>query len=239
MLPGYFQLGEAQAVPTNIVDMVRHGTALTQGVLIFLLILSLISWTIMVLKWIEFRSVERHGRAFMREIGRAASLDEASSVARRTKPNPFTRVFSRGVNFFAEMRPGALRTSEAGALSAAQVEALKQVLDSQAADERDRLGSYIPSLATIGSASPLIGLLGTVLGIINAFTGIAVTGAGNLAAVAPGVSEALTATAGALTVAIPAVFGYNIFAGRLNRVEGELESFGTGIIAMMVREGRI
>jgi biopolymer transport protein TolQ len=235
-LPGYFQIA-GDAVPTNVWDMVVHGTVLTQAVLVLLLALSLLSWAIMLLKWREFRNVDREGRKFVREVERAASLEEASSIARRTAPNPFTRVYSRAINFFAEMRAGT-RGGQVQ-LTSSQVEALRQVLDSQAADERDRLGSYIPSLATIGSASPLIGLLGTVLGIINAFTGIAVTGAGNLAAVAPGVSEALTATAGALTVAIPAVFGYNIFANRLNRVEGSLESFGTEIIAMMVREGRI
>jgi biopolymer transport protein TolQ len=104
---------------------------------------------------------------------------------------------------------------------------------------RDKLGRYVPSLATIGSVSPLIGLLGTVLGIIEAFIGIATKGSGNIGAVAPGVAEALIATAAALSVAIPAVFGYNIFAHRLNRIDGELDGFGSELIALMVREGRI
>jgi biopolymer transport protein TolQ len=91
----------------------------------------------------------------------------------------------------------------------------------------------------IGSVSPLIGLLGTVLGIIDAFIGIATKGSGNIGAVAPGVAEALVATAAALAVAIPAVFGYNLFATRVNRIDGELEAFGSEIIAMMVREGHI
>jgi biopolymer transport protein TolQ len=124
-------------------------------------------------------------------------------------------------------------------LSGSQVEALRLVLDSETSEERDRLSHFIPWLATIGSVSPLIGLFGTVLGVIDAFMGIATKGSGNLSAVAPGVAEALTATAAALAVAIPAVFGYNIFAARLNRLENELEGFGTEIIAMMVREGRI
>ena len=93
--------------------------------------------------------------------------------------------------------------------------------------------------AVIGSASPLLGLLGTVIGVIDAFLGIATEGSGNLGAVAPGVAEALIATAAALSVAIPAVFGYNIFASRLNRVDGELEAFGTEIIAVLVKEGHI
>ena len=91
----------------------------------------------------------------------------------------------------------------------------------------------------IGSVSPLIGLLGTVLGVIDAFVGIATSGSGNLSAVAPGVAEALIATAAALSVAIPAVFGYNIFASQVNRLESQLEGFGSELIALMVREGRI
>ena len=143
------------------------------------------------------------------------------------------------MNFFAELKPGALREASAAPLRGSQVEALRLVLESESATQRDELSSYIPWLATIGSVSPLIGLLGTVLGVIDAFVGIAVKGSGNLSAVAPGVAEALTATAAALAVAIPAVFGYNIFASRLNRLESELEGFGTEILAMMVREGRI
>lgn len=123
--------------------------------------------------------------------------------------------------------------------AASRVETLRLVLDAEALSERDRLGRWLPWLATIGSASPLIGLLGTVLGVINAFVGIATKGSGNLAAVAPGVAEALVATAAALTVAIPATFGYNILAGRLNRLDNLLEGFGTTVIAMLVREGRV
>ena len=104
---------------------------------------------------------------------------------------------------------------------------------------RDQLGRFLPWLATIGSVSPLIGLLGTVLGVIQAFIGIATKGSGNIGAVAPGIAEALIATAAALAVAIPAVFGYNLFANRLNRVDSQLEGFGSELIALMVREGRI
>jgi biopolymer transport protein TolQ len=78
-----------------------------------------------------------------------------------------------------------------------------------------------------------------VLGVIEAFIGIATKGSGNIGAVAPGVAEALIATAAALSVAIPAVFGYNIYAHRLNRFDGELDGFGSELVALMVREGRI
>jgi len=231
------QVGEA--IPTSPWDMIVHATVMTQAVLVLLVVLSLISWAIMLAKLLEFRGVTRAGRTFMREFERSSGLDQASQYARRSPASPFTRVFSRAVNFFAEMKPGALREAASSPLSGSQVEALRLVLDSETADERDRLAHFIPWLAIIGSVSPLIGLLGTVLGVIDAFVGIAIKGSGNLSAVAPGVAEALVATAAALSVAIPAVFGYNLFANRLNRLDGELESFGTEIIAMMVREGRI
>jgi biopolymer transport protein TolQ len=235
--PWLAQLGAA--VPTSPWEMVVHANLLTQVVLVVLVVLSLTSWAIMWAKWRQLRSVSAAGRTFMREFERVAALEEVSDLARRSRTSPFTRVFTRALNFFAEMKPGALREAAGSPLSGSQVEALRLVLDSETAGERDRLGRYIPWLAVIGSSSPLIGLLGTVLGVIDAFIGIATSGSGNLGAVAPGVAEALIATAAALAVAIPAVFGYNIFASQLNRVESELENFGSELIALMVREGRI
>jgi len=230
----------SEAIPTSPWEMITHATIMTQIVLVILVVLSLISWAIMLLKWREFRRVLASGHTFIRDFERASSLEDAGTMARRSPPSAFTRVFTRAVNFFAEMKPGALRSTETrDPLSGSQVEALRLVLDAETTDERDRMGQFIPWLATIGSVSPLIGLLGTVLGVIDAFIGIATKGSGNISAVAPGVAEALIATALALSVAIPAVFGYNIFASKLNRLESELEGFGTEIIAMMVREGRI
>ena len=144
------------------------------------------------------------------------------------------------MRFMEETTPALAGTTERTArFSSAQVEALQLVLDAETTSERDRLGKWVAALATIGSVSPLIGLLGTVLGVIDAFIGIASKGSGNIGAVAPGVAEALIATAAALSVAIPAVFAYNIFAARLNKIEGQLESFSSELIALMVREGRI
>jgi biopolymer transport protein TolQ len=227
------------AVPTSPWEMVVHSGPLIKVVLAVLVILSLVSWAVMWSKWRQLREVAAAGRAFMREFERASSLEEVSEVARRTKSSPYTRVFTRALNFFAEMKPGALREATGSPLSGSQVEALRLVLDSETAGERDRFGQYIPWLAVIGTSSPLIGLLGTVLGVIDAFVGIATSGSGNLSAVAPGVAEALIATAAALAVAIPAIFGYNIFASQVNRLESELENFGSELIALMVREGRI
>ena len=228
------------ALPTTPWELVTSSTTVTKAVLLFLVLLSLVSWTIMFLKWREFSRVDSASHTFVREFEHVARLDEADGLAGRSTPGPFTRVFDRAMQFLAETKPALSQTPERSArLSGSQVEALRLVLDSETNHERDRLGRFINWLAIIGSVSPLIGLLGTVLGVIDAFVGIATKGSGNIGAVAPGVAEALIATAAALAVAIPAVFGYNIFANRLNRLDSQLEGFGSELIALMVREGRI
>ena len=229
-----------QPVPGTPLELITTSDTVTKVVLAFLALLSAISWTIIFAKWLEYRSVRRAGTKFIQEFERAHTLEEAARMAGRGTPNPFTRVFLRANAFLTDTTPALPATTERHArLSAAQVEALRQVLDSQTDAERDSLGKYLTALATIGSVSPLIGLLGTVLGVIQSFLGISRSGAGNLGAVAPGVAAALTATALALAVAIPAVFGYNIFANKLNGIDGELEGFGSELIALLVREGRI
>lgn len=227
-------------VPDSPWALIADSDWLTKGVLLFLAALSLLSWGIMFAKWRAFRAAEANGRAFVYDFERAHGIDEAMQYANRAKPSPFTAVFRRAVQFLNDTKPALGATQERTArLSGSQVEALRLVLDAESGKEREELGAFIPWLATVGSVSPLIGLFGTVLGVISAFTGIAAQGSGNLGAVAPGISTALTATAAALAVAIPAAFAYNMFAARLNRYDSALEGFGSELIALMVREGRI
>ena len=234
----YAQAGAALA--TTPWELITTSDIATKVVLVILLILSLISWGVMIAKWRELRRVRRASDAFLRAFENAHRVADVASAKRKSKPNPFARVFDRAELFLTETQPAMPPTNDrSGRFSASQVEALKMVLESQTEAERDALARYVPSLAIIGSASPLIGLLGTVLGIIQSFIGLSTRGSGNVAAVAPGVAAALTATAAALAVAIPAVFGYNIFANRVNRIEGELSGFGSELIALLVREGRI
>ena len=113
------------------------------------------------------------------------------------------------------------------------------VLAKEVGAERDLQARFIPWLATIGSVSPLLGLLGTVLGVMDAFIGIAAGGSGNISAVAPGVAEALVTTVVGLAVAIPAVIAYNLYVSRLGVLTGEMEGFAQEIVGTMAREGRI
>jgi biopolymer transport protein TolQ len=238
------------AVPASPIDLVLSATTVTQVVLGVLAALSLLSWAIMFGVWRTLARASGSAERFWREFERAPRVDEVGALAKRLPPSALPRLFMRAMHFVSDARVANQQVRErvtpvtggmpvAQTLSGSQLETLHLLLDSEASDERDRIGRFLPWLATIGSVSPLIGLLGTVLGVIDAFLGIASKGSGNLSAVAPGVAEALIATAAALSVAIPATFGYNIFASRLNRFDGRMESFNTAVIALLVREGRI
>jgi biopolymer transport protein TolQ len=238
-------LQAAGAVPTSPKELILNASTETQVVLGILAVLSLVSWAIMLGVGRELTKSLKSATAFAREVERAPRVEAAAVAARHAGPNASQRLLVRALQFLGETPPPSTGYTEStGAVlsvthAASRVETLRLVLDAEALSERDRLSRFLPWLATIGSASPLIGLLGTVLGVINAFVGIATRGSGNLAAVAPGVAEALVATAAALSVAIPATFGYNILANRLNRLDNLLEGFGTTLIAMLGREGRL
>jgi biopolymer transport protein TolQ len=180
----FFQL--AAAVPSSPLELVLTASAVTKAVLVVLALLSLASWAVMLSKWMIFRRVERSAAAFMKEFRAASRLDAAASLARRSQPSAHTRVLDRALQFLTETRTVSDGSGAPATLSASQVQALRLVLDAETNEERDALGTYVPFLAMVGSVSPLLGLLGTVLGVITAFLGVARGGSGNLAAVAPG-----------------------------------------------------
>lgn len=141
----------ASGVPSSAVELVAAGSLATKLVLAFLLVLSLVSWGVMLAKWFEFRRVERAGRGFLREFEHAHSLDDAERAAVRADENPFSDVFRRALEFLSDTRPALAATHDRSArLSGSQVEALRLVLDSETNAERDRLSRYVPWLATIG-----------------------------------------------------------------------------------------
>ena len=236
-----------RAVPTTPWELVLTSSRETKFVLVVLAVFSVVSWYFIVLKWWQFRRMRQLADRFMAEIEKAPRLEEAYHAAMRLPASPYNRVLREGIHFFSELRPGSLKAGGAAgtapavptALTTTQLEALRMVLAKEVAAERDGAARFIPWLATFGSVSPLLGLLGTVLGVMDAFIGIAIGGSGNISAVAPGVAEALVTTVAGLAVAVPAVIAYNIFVNRLGLFAGELEGFAQEIIATLAREGRL
>ncbi|HET6837261.1 MAG TPA: MotA/TolQ/ExbB proton channel family protein [Gemmatimonadales bacterium] len=230
------------AVPQSSLELILSASPETKIVLLITGIFSLVSWFIIILKWWQFRKLNRQADRFFTEMERTTRLKDAYHSVMKLPPSPYNRLFREAITFYSELRPGALRDergADRSSLTMTQLEALKMVLGKEVAAERDLLGHYIPWLATIGSVSPLLGLTGTVFGIMSAFIGIASKGSGNLSAVAPGVAEALVATAGGLLAAIPAVIAYNIYVNRVRLFAGELEGFANELIGTMAREGLV
>ena len=222
----------------NVWRMISAGTVSTQIIMAVLAIFSLASWAIIVLKILQFRRLRRESDAFVQRLERAERLDDAFDGIRALPESPFTRVFKRGMTFYSELRPAA-RTGEVKGLLPAQLEVLRLVLEKEEGDERDGLTKGLIWLAIFAPVAPLLGLLGTVIGVMNSFIGVANAGSSSIMAVAPGIAEALVATAGGLVVAIPAAIGYNYLTGRLNLFMGELEGFSSEFIGALAREGRI
>jgi biopolymer transport protein TolQ len=167
------------AIPSTRFELILNASDETKVVLVVLVVLSLLSWSVMLTKWLAFRRAERSGRDFMREFHQGGKLEAVASLAKRSKPSAYTRVLQRALQFLQETGLVRGEDGQPAQLSASQVQALRLVLDAETNTERERLGSWIPTLAMIGSVSPLLGLLGTVLGIIEAFLGVARGGSGN------------------------------------------------------------
>lgn len=235
-----FQVGGA--LPTTPWELVTTSSVVTKIVLLVLVLFSVISWFLIIYKWIEFRRVRRLGDRFFDELERTNRLEDAYHAVMKLPPSPYGRLLKEGINFFSELQPGALKDEDRSrivTLTPTQLDVLRMQLSKEIGAERDLMARYIPWLATFGSVSPLLGLLGTVLGVMDAFIGIAAGGSGNISAIAPGVAEALVTTVLGLAVAIPAVIAYNILANRLGVFAGELEGFAQEIIGAMAREGRV
>ena len=222
-------------------DLITGATLPTKIILVVLAVFSVVSWILIFWKWREFAELQRKGDEFVDEMEVATGLREVYDGIRRLPESPFTRTFREGVNFFTELRPTALKESPdpGKGLTPAQLDTLRMVLNKGLAEERDELGHGLTWLAIIGSVSPLLGLLGTVVGVMNAFLGITAQGSANIAAVAPGIAEALTTTVMGLAVAIPAVIAYNHYAAQLGLFASELEGFASELIGTLAREGRV
>ncbi len=222
-------------------DMVIRATPATKVVLLVLLAFSLLSWILIFWKWVEFRRIREEGDDFVRELESSAGLADVYAAPRELEESPYRRVFRHGVNFFTELRPRALQdpVDPTEGLSSTQLDTLWLVLEKSLSQERDDLAHGLTWLAIIGSVSPLLGLMGTVIGVMNSFIGITARGSASIAAVAPGIAEALITTVVGLAVAIPAVIAYNHYAAKLGLFTSELEGFASEFVGTLAREGRL
>ena len=191
-----------------------------------LLLASLVSWAIIVSLWFRIRRTRKGMTRFEGEFWKAEDID-AFHKRETDNPLPSAKVLAAGV---AEWR----RSTAGGQIDKSGTrERLATVMGATAANEIDQLSDRLNILATIGSVAPFVGLFGTVWGIMRSFTGIASAQNSSLAVVAPGIAEALFATAIGLFAAIPAVIAYNRFSHGINRVEASLNRFADSFHATL------
>lgn len=219
------------AVDTSIVSAILSASLTVQLTLLLLVVLSILSWSIAILKWNQFRSIRESTEIFLVRFWRSTSLQQMSDEAELFKANPLAKVFKAAL---VEMK----KTPESDAAPLFdRNESIERSLKKAADQEILKMESQLNILATTGSTSPFIGLFGTVWGIMSSFHKIGQTGSASLAVVAPGISEALFTTAVGLLAAIPAVVFYNHFIGKIKKEETELNSFMADFLNVVKRKG--
>lgn len=197
--------------------IILHASPIVQGVLALLLVMSLASWAVIFAKWRQFRAHERRDRAFLEGLMEARDVREMAALARAHGTSSLAQALSGGL---AELASQPVKRAPQLALAAVE-RAARNALSEQ----QERLWRNVPMLATIGATAPFVGLFGTVWGIMHTFRQIGFAHQASLATVAPGIAEALIATAFGLFAAIPAVIAYNRFATWAARREAAGERF--------------
>lgn len=204
---------------TEIWDLVLHGSALANVVLVILLLFSLFSWTIVFSKWSAFSAARQANLRFLRAFRKANGMEAMAVASEQFRPAPLVSVFTQ-----AHEEVGR-QIRARGTL--VNKESVTRTLQLSTNEELGRLEHNLNWLATTASVSPFIGLFGTVLGIIRAFQnlGAAGTGSASLMGVGPGIAEALIATAVGLAAAIPAAIFYNHFGNQLKELGERMDDF--------------
>ena len=199
-------------------------------VLLFLLMFSIVSWAIILFKWRAFAAADRQDQHFMTLLAKAKDMEDLCRQVRRMEASPAAVLFEGVMDRIAGLRGLGQDGATAGS---ADRQIIERTASHLSHSQLSRLESFLPFLATTGNITPFIGLLGTVLGIIDAFREIGAQGTASIAAVAPGVAEALVATAAGLFTAIPAVIAYNYFLSRIRRTAFRLDTVSIELLTSL------
>jgi biopolymer transport protein TolQ len=221
---------ESGAEQITVLSLFLEADPVVKGVMLILAVASVWSWAIAVDKWLQFGELEANARKFERDFWSGRSLDDADERSDRPR-DALSRVYAAASREWREAR----RVGTAGENAQLMLDRVDRLMAAQISREMGRASRNMGVLATVGASAPFIGLFGTVWGIMNAFTNIAAQQQTNLAVVAPGIAEALFATALGLVAAIPAVIFYNKFTGDLDRFGDRLDTFSDEVNARLSR----
>lgn len=224
----------------SVFSMMAHASLLVKLVMLTLLFFSVVSWWIIISKYLLFSRSRKASEEFLADFWESKTLNNAYESAKASTLSPEAAVFVSGFNELRKI--SAVRGSQAAEnqetiqMKLAVMDNLKRAVRKAQLIETERLERSLAFLATTGSATPFIGLFGTVWGILVSFQEIGARGGASLAVVAPGISEALVATAAGLAVAIPAVVFYNFYANRVADFQSDLENFSFDFLNLIERD---
>ena len=228
----------------DILSLVMNATGVVLAVLFILILLSVFAWFIIGYKALYFARAERESIKFLDVFWGAKRLDAVYAECEKLARSPLAQMFRAGYVELSKLTrqknedqeaDGAYRSSAGGLADGDGMENIERALRRSYTTEMTFMESLLPFLATTGSAAPFVGLFGTVWGIMNSFRAIASKGSANLATVAPGMAEALIATAIGLVAAIPAVMAYNYFARKVKVLSAEMDAFSNDFLNIVKR----
>ena len=218
---------------TSIVGMVLGGSLIAKIVLLILALMSALSWAIIIIKALQYHNIRKEDQKFYQIYLNESSLNQIKKVSSEYLFSAFSFIFSATYQEAARMSQRIQRSSpdisESNSMLPYLSQQLQRVIEKTINERYSFIENRLNFLATISSAAPFIGLFGTVLGIINSFQSIGTTGVTSLASVAPGISEALVATAAGLLAAIPALMSYNYFRNQARLLTNTMRNFGMEI----------
>jgi biopolymer transport protein TolQ len=217
--------------------LILNAGAVVKGVLLLLILLSMTSWAIMVNKWRLYSRTRGQAETFASAFWGGSDMDTVlAGIPQRYPDSALPNIFQSGYReFMRQKRDQTQAQSEKKIIAGGGLDGIRRALDAAFSREIERLSRHLAFLATVGSTAPFIGLFGTVWGIINAFQAIGLTRNTSLAAVAPGIAEALITTAFGLVAAIPAVVAYNKFTADLKRMASGMEQFSSEFLNIVAR----
>ena len=205
-----------------VIELLSNAGPVVKLVLLILVYFSVVSWAIIFYKWKSLRQALRQSSAFQEFFWQNRRFDQVAQELKQYSDSPLSNVFRSG---YQELVRSQHAQGEEHAQPSNVATNINRAMERSCGTETERLEKHLTFLATTGSATPFIGLFGTVWGIMSSFHGIGQSGSASLAVVAPGISEALVATAMGLMAAIPAVVAYNHFLNKVNILLGQMDSF--------------
>ena len=216
----------------SLLELWNDAGAFARGIILILLIMSIASLTIAAGKWWRFRKSMKQTAKFAPEFARflqEEQLDQAIELAENQKVSHVARVLGEAL---VEIKP-LLR--DRSAITSGDINSAERAVDRQMLILQSELRRGMGVLATVGATAPFVGLLGTTMGIVNSFTGMAMTGSGGLGAISSGIAEALITTAGGLAVAIPAVWFFNYFQTKIDNLTVEMTYTSKELIDFLIK----